>query len=397
MRAGWNTHPLGELCRIEIGGTPSRSSAKYWDKEKATSNVWLSIADMPKTLHASISRSSEHLSDGGAERVKIVRAGTLLVSFKLTLGRLAYAGTDLRTNEAIAALSLLENSRIKKEFLYWYLTFFDWQKAAEGEEKVKGKTLNKAKLSCIPVLVPPIPEQLRIVAILDEAFAGIATVKANTEKSLRNAVDVFETKLSQVFNGNRAGWKVRRLDEVCAITSALVDPRQPEYIDAVHVGAGNIESKTGRLIDLRTSRDEALISGKFPFDETMVLYSKIRPYLEKVVRPDFSGICSADMYPLAPIGGRIARDFLYWLLLSQQFTEYAINGSARAGMPKVNREHLFQFEFSLPEVEEQNRIVAVLDSTRAEVSHLQSLYTRKLAALDELKQSLLHQAFSGQM
>ena len=76
--------------------------------------------------------------------MKVVPAGTLLLSFKLTLGRLCYAGRDLFTNEAIAALLNWDERAVTKEFLYWYLTFFDWQEAAAGDEKVKGKTLNKA-------------------------------------------------------------------------------------------------------------------------------------------------------------------------------------------------------------------------------------------------------------
>ena len=382
---------LGDVCRVIGGGTPSKSRSEFYQ-----GNIpWASIRDMQSDwLEDTEFRITPEAVANSA--TNIIPAGNILIASRVGLGKVVRIRQDTAINQDIRAVIPIDDKKLARQYLfYWFKSIADEIEAAGRGATVKGVTL--PFINGLQIPLPALAEQHRIVALLDEAFAGIATAKANAEKSLRNAVDVFETKLSQVFNGNRAGWKVRRLDEVCAITSALVDPRQPEYIDAVHVGAGNIESKTGRLIDLRTSRDEALISGKFPFDETMVLYSKIRPYLEKVVRPDFSGICSADMYPLAPIGGRIARDFLYWLLLSQQFTEYAINGSARAGMPKVNREHLFQFEFSLPEVEEQNRIVAVLDSTRAEVSHLQSLYTRKLAALDELKQSLLHQAFSGQM
>ena len=81
VRAGWAMKPLGELCRMEIGGTPPRDASKFWDKEKTTNNVWLSIADMPKTLHARISTSSEHLSDEGAKRVKVAQGWYLVGEF----------------------------------------------------------------------------------------------------------------------------------------------------------------------------------------------------------------------------------------------------------------------------------------------------------------------------
>jgi type I restriction enzyme S subunit len=118
---------------------------------------------------------------------------------------------------------------------------------------------------------------------------------------------------------------------------------------------------TGRLIDVKTAEEEGLKSGKFLFDERVVLYSKIRPYLTKVARPKFRGLCSADIYPLSPSDDRLDRHFLFHLLLTPAFTDYAIIGSARAGMPKVNRDHLFAFEFVLPPLPEQQRIVGILD------------------------------------
>ncbi|MCJ7502536.1 MAG: restriction endonuclease subunit S, partial [Acidobacteriia bacterium] len=151
------------------------------------------------------------------------------------------------------------------------------------------------------------------------------------------------------------------------------------------------------FVELKTAREEGLISGKFLFDESMVLYSKIRPYLMKVARPDFNGLCSADMYPLAPLPSEITRDYLFHLLLSKRFTDYAIQGSARAGMPKVNREHLFEFKVWLPTVKKQKELAAKLDELREETQRLESLYQRKLAALEELKKSLLHQAFTGRL
>lgn len=245
------------------------------------------------------------------------------------------------------------------------------------------------------IAFPPLAEQQRIVSILDEAFEKIATAKANAEKNLQNARALFESHLNEVFTKKGKGWVEKRFDEVCAITSTLVDPRKDEFLDLTHVGAGNIESKTGVFVDLKTAREEGLISGKFLFDESMVLYSKIRPYLMKVARPDFKGLCSADMYPLAPFQNVVTRDYLFHLLLSRQFTEYAIQGSARAGMPKVNREYLFEFRAWLPDVKTQKQLAAKLDSLSAETQRLEAIYCQKLAALEALKKSLLDQAFSG--
>ncbi|HRH16774.1 MAG TPA: restriction endonuclease subunit S [Aquabacterium sp.] len=247
------------------------------------------------------------------------------------------------------------------------------------------------------VAFPAYAEQQRIVAILDEAFEAIATAKANVEKSLQQIGELFEYAMHLLVE--QPGVPIAHLPmaDVCEIRSKLVDPREEPYLDQLHVGAANIVSKTGELVDVLTARQEQLISGKFEFDDSMVLYSKIRPYLMKVVRPDFSGLCSADIYPLMPKPGVISRDFLYYTLLSSAFTDYAIKGSARAGMPKVNRDHLFAYQMSLPPVEVQGQITRKLDALADNVESMQGIYARKLAALDELKKSLLHQAFSGQV
>ncbi|WP_287596516.1 restriction endonuclease subunit S [Thermomonas sp.] len=316
----------------------------------------------------------------------------------IVVGRKGSAGEIKLTEEKFWPLDVtyfttFDESRYDLNFLYYLLGTLDLPSMARGVKP----GINRNDVYALSVNIPALPEQHRIVAILDEAFAGIAIAKANVETCLRNARETFDLRLAQIFSGQHTGWKKRRLDEVCAITSALVDPRAPEFADAIHVGAGNIETATGRLFDLKTSRQEELISGKFPFDTTMVLYSKIRPYLMKVARPDFDGICSADMYPLTPIEGQVTRDFLCYLLLSRPFTDYAIQGSARAGMPKVNRDHLFRYEATVPDVKEQARIADELDELVDETRHLESLYTRKVAALDELKQSLLQRAFSGNL
>jgi len=260
------------------------------------------------------------------------------------------------------------------------------------------KNLDVSAFRSLPIYVPnELVEQRRIVGILDQAFEGIATAVDHAETNLKNARELFESHLNSIFSNPGPDWVEKKLGDVCAITSPLVDPRKEEYLDLIHVGAGNIESKTGVLVELKTAKEEGLISGKFPFDSSMVLYSKIRPYLMKVARPNFNGLCSADMYPLTPQPSEITRNFLFYLLLSKVFTDYAIQGSARAGMPKVNRDHLFGFCTSLPGIEKQNTLADQLDELAAETKRLEAIYREKLALLAELKQSLLHKAFSGEL
>jgi type I restriction enzyme S subunit len=188
--------------------------------------------------------------------------------------------------------------------------------------------------------------------------------------------------------------KAVRLADVCSISAGLVDPRLPRFHNLLHVGGANIESDTGALRDLLTAKSEGLTSGKFFFDKTAVLYSKIRPYLKKVATPDFDGLCSADIYPLSPREA-IDRRYLFYLLLSDNFTRYAIQGSARAGMPKVNRDHLFAYEFELPKLTEQRRIVRILDEAFAAIATARANTEKNLQNACELFESQITLIFES--
>jgi type I restriction enzyme S subunit len=117
----------------------------------------------------------------------------------------------------------------------------------------------------------------------------------------------------------------------------------------------------------------------------------------KVVNCKFQGLCSADIYPLVPIKEKMTKNFLYHLLLTKNFTDYAILGSQRAGMPKVNREHLFAFKFELPPIKEQQIIIQKLDALSAETKKLEAIYQQKIKDLEELKKSILQKAFAGEL
>jgi type I restriction enzyme S subunit len=226
---------------------------------------------------------------------------------------------------------------------------------------------------------------------LDAAFEKIDRAIELTEKNIIGLQVLYETYFANLLN-NVSG-STCLLEEVCAINSKLIDPKVSKYQDLLHVGGANIEPLNGNLVRLKSAKQENIISGKFIFDENMILYSKIRPYLKKVARPAFSGLCSADIYPLVPLEN-IRKDYLYYLLLSEKFTSYAISGSGRAGMPKVNRPYLFAYKFTLPTLKIQDSIIGMLDEISMITSRLKTKYELKKATLMTLKQSMLHQAFS---
>jgi type I restriction enzyme, S subunit len=279
-------------------------------------------------------------------------------------------------------------------FVQYFLLCIDFKKYSQGST-IPHIYFKDYKSEPFPLL--PLPEQKRIVTILDQAFEAIDKAKANTEQNLQSAKDLFESYLEGVFEDSDESWMLTTFEDVCEITSKLIDPKKEEFQDMVHVGAGNIKSRSGKLVALQTARQEKLISGKFVFDETMVLYSKIRPKLMKVVSPSFKGLCSADIYPLAPTPNMINKGFLYFLLLTKSFTDYAIGGSQRAGMPKVNRKHLFAYSFKIPPLETQREITHSLKALSSKINDAERNYKMKLKSLTELKHAILQKAFSGEL
>jgi type I restriction enzyme, S subunit len=392
----WRAVLLGDLFKV---GSSKRVLKSQWKSEGIPFYRGREITRLASDgfVDNELFISEAHYNELTA-KYGVPKAGDIVITAIGTIGNShVVRETDKFYFKDASVLWLSKSTSVDSEFINWWLKSPLFCNQLDEGNGATVDTLTIQKLQSVLVNLPPLPEQQRIVAILDEAFDAIATAKANAEKNLQNARALFESHLQSVFTQRGEGWVEKKLSEVCAITSVLVDPRKSEFIDLVHVGAANIESQTGVFIDIKTAREEGLISGKFLFNETMVLYSKIRPYLMKVARPDFSGLCSADMYPLAPYKNSITRDYLFHLLLSKRFTDYAIQGSARAGMPKVNREHLFEFKLWLPDVQKQKQLAINLDYLHAETQRLESIYQQKLAALDELKKSLLHKAFAGEL
>jgi type I restriction enzyme, S subunit len=390
--AEWNIKTIGTASEVVNGGTPKTGVSEYWNGK----HLWITPAEMGKRQSPYVENTKRKLSDVGLNNssAQLLPPNSVILSSRAPIGHLVINTKPMATNQGCKGL--IPSSILYYKFLYYYL-YHNVDLLNLLGTGATFKELSGGKLKEIPIPLPPLPEQKRIVGILDEAFAAIATAKANAEKNLANARELFQSYLQGVFANPGDGWEEKKLGEVCAITSTLVDPREDEFLDLTHVGAGNIDSQTSVFVKLKTAQEEGLISGKFLFDKSMVLYSKIRPYLMKVARPDFNGLCSADMYPLTPLPNEITRDYLFHLLLSKRFTDYAIQGSARAGMPKVNRKHLFEFKVWLPAVKKQKEIAIKIDALSAETKKLEAIYRQKLADLEELKKSVLQKAFNGEL
>ncbi|MGL4638088.1 MAG: restriction endonuclease subunit S [Beijerinckiaceae bacterium] len=384
---GWEVKRLGEVSDFQGGSQPPKS--KFISEPRPGYVRFIQIRDFKSDKHVVYIPNSKNNKICSEADIMIGRYGA-------SVGQI-HRGKAGAYN--VALIKTKPNERIiDKDYFFNFLNstlFQDPLMTVAARSAQAG--FSKEDIAPFAVPLPPLPEQRRIVAILDEAFAGLATMRAHAEANLKNARALFDSHLNAIFSQRGEGCVETTLAATCSINSRLVDPREDKYLDLPHLGAGNMVSKTGEMIEIKTAREEKLISGKFLFDRDTVLYSKIRPYLMKACKPDFEGLCSADVYPLTPQPKKLDRNFLFHLLMSEEFTLYSITGSDRAGMPKVNRDHLFAYRFCLPSIEDQRNFGHTLDSLAFEAKRLESLYRAKLAAIDELKQSILNQAFTGEL
>lgn len=183
--------------------------------------------------------------------------------------------------------------------------------------------------------------------------------------------------------------KVVSLGDVCVARSSLVDPTLPENRDLPHIAPDTIERDTGRLLPYRTVAEDGVTSGKYRFETGDLLYSKIRPNLNKVVRVHLNGLCSADMYALDVDRAKAVPEFLAHVLRGPRFLDFATSVSNRANIPKLNRAQLMAFEFTLPPLPEQRRIAKILD----QADELRARRRRTLALHDDLTQAIFLDMF----
>lgn len=189
---GWEKGTLGELCSIEIGGTPSRNNSDFWDSAKETGNRWVSIKDLNKRT---VCETAEQITDLGVRNsnVKLQPKGAVLLSFKLSIGRVAFAGCDLYTNEAIAGL---RSEELTPEFLFYGLQ--KWDLLQNVDQAIKGATLNKDKLKKIAFEYPEARiEQAKIAEVLSMLDRAIEQTEALIAKQQRIKTGLMQDLLTK--------------------------------------------------------------------------------------------------------------------------------------------------------------------------------------------------------
>lgn len=202
LSSKWDLVKLSQITNIKIGGTPSRNESSYFMNGK---NLWVSISEMNGTI---ITETKEKITDEAVKRsnVKLIKAGTTLVSFKLSIGKTAIAGKDLYTNEAIAALEIIDNKKVENAYLFsiFNARYIDLDKDTNN---AFGKSLNSKMLQQVKIPLPPKPIQEKIIK-------EISAVEQR-EKAGREKAEKLKKQIDELCTSENSKGATKKLEEVC--------------------------------------------------------------------------------------------------------------------------------------------------------------------------------------
>ena len=389
MSPRWQTSNLGDICEVIGGGTPPKDNSTYYSGDFP----WATVRDMRQEV---ITETEFRITEEAIERsaTNLIPSGNVVIATRVGLGKACLLGQDTAINQDLRGIIPRDPDTLSVSFLFWWLKSIADVIVAEGT----GATVQGVKLPFVKSLrvpVPPLPEQHRIVAILDKAFDGISTTKASTEKNLLNARALFESHLQSVFTERGEGFEETTLGKVCEFVGGS---QPPKAVFEKEPTADNI-----RLIQIRDYKSDKHIvfiprsMAKRFCSADDVMIGRYGPPLFQILR-GIDGAYNVALMKAVPNESRLSRDYLFYFLKHSDILQYVVYHSDRAaGQIGVTKETLEPYPIAVPSHDAQERTVGIIMELESETQRLESLYQQKLTALDDLKKSLLHQAFSGQL
>ena len=269
--------------------------------------------------------------------------------------------------------------------------------------------LSVSRIMNLNIVLPNLKEQHRIADFLGSKCSEIDTLIENLRARMESAKEYKKAVITEAVTKGLdkdakmkdsgvewigeipEGWKVVRFKHIASIKSNLVQP--DKYMKYPQIAPDNIEKDTGRLLSHQTVEESGVISGNHLFYRGQILYSKIRPNLNKLTVAPFDGLCSADMYP---IESKLPTLFMVYSMLSTYFvSQVSLIIQDRVKMPKINQEELGEIKVAVPSQQEMLTIADYLDSKCSEIDALLQNYEYQIATLEEYKKSLIYEYVTG--
>jgi type I restriction enzyme S subunit len=395
VNSHWPTVLLGEVCQTGAGGTPLKQNNEYYENGTIP---WLLSGEVSQ---GEIHSASKFISQKGLDNssAKIFPENTVLVAmYGATAGQVGILRFEAATNQAVCGI--LPGDKFSAEFLYYFFLSRKDKLVAQATGNAQ-PNISQVKIRNTRVPVVPLAEQQHLVDILDKAFAAIATAKANTEKNLQNARALFESELASVFISHNGDWT----DSTIGEHIHFIDYRgkTPKKTDS---GLRLITAKNVKMGYLQETPTEFVAPGTYKTWMTRgiprsgdVLFTTEAP-LANVAQLDTDEkvVFAQRIIIMQPDTAKLNSTFLKYLLLSGPVQERIRTQGTGATVQGIKASLLRKVEISFPtSLKTQHAITHQLDGLRLETQRLEAIYQKKLAALEALKKSLLHEAFRGQL
>ena len=406
MKNGWKTEPLGELCEFQRGLTYAKG-----DEVDVSHNVVLRATNIDLTTNLLNFDELKYINDKVVvPDSRKVKKGSLMIctasGSKSHLGKVAYIDDDYGYAFGGFMGMVTPKKGLLPKYLFHLMTS-DAYKDFIGELS-DGANINNLKfddLRKFQVPLPSLPEQQRIVDILDDTFEGIATAEGNAEENLQNARALFASHLQSIFTHCGPGWTEKTLGDVCEFENGDRGknyPNRNEYAESgiPWINTGHIQPdgtlSTEEMNFITRKKFKSLRSGKIQAGDLVYCLRGATLGKTALVDPLTEGAVASSLVIIRPKALLDSR-FLYFFLTSppgQGLIKGFENGAAQ---PNLGAKSVAKYPISLPTLTEQRGIAGGLTELREETQRLAMLYERKLAALEALKKSLLHQAFTGNL
>ena len=373
MKKGWQNISFGELGRVFNGNSISEAEKKAHFEGVEDGVPYIGTKDV-SFEHEVAYESGVKIPDDKRDGFKLAPANTVLVCAEGGSAGRKIAHTDREIYFGNKLFAVCPSPPISSRLIFYYCLSGDFTKQFKGSMAglIGGVSINKFKELSVPV--PPLAEQQRIVGLLDEAFDGLATAKANAERNLQNARALFEIHLQSVFTQRGPGWVETTIGDQLTLQRGFdITKVQQNTGEVPVVSSGGIKSYHDKAM---AKGPGVVIGRKGTLGKVFYTESDYWPHDTTLWVKDFKGN---------------EPRFVYYLFAGLNVKKL----DSGAANPALNRNQVHPIEVTWPQVAQQKALVETLDALEEETQRLARLYERKHAALEALKKSLLHQAFTG--
>jgi type I restriction enzyme S subunit len=399
MKTGWQTTTLGAAFTTVTGNTPPKNNQELFGQ-------FMPLVKPPELLDSTVDSAEDGLSEAGAKVARIAPPNSILVSCIGNLGKVGLNTVQVAFNQQINAISA-DIKRAVPAFMFYQVLSCDFKDQLQALSS--GTTVpivNKSRFNSIEIVLPPLAEQERIVGVLDEAFAGLATAQAHAEQNLKNARALFDSHLHAVFSHRGPGWVETKLKSITTKIGSGATPRgggesyKSEGISLIRsLNVHDLGFKYAKLAFLDDAQADELSNVEVQPRDVLLNITGASVARCAIVPPDvLPARVNQHVAIIRPIAEKLDADFLHYLLISKHYKDQLLKTGEEGGSTRqaITKAQIQEFSIKYPAaLKDQKSIVAKLDVILAETQRLAGLYEQKLAALAALKKSLLHQAFSG--